>query len=101
MTTRARTPPDTEGSTVGIRALQQNASQVVGRAKAGEIITITEHGKPVARIVPIAKDRYQELIDAGRIIPAKRPFSERKPPLEGRDYSLADEIIRGREEERF
>lgn len=101
MATRTSASPVKEDSTVGIRALQQNASQVVGRAKAGEIITITEHGKPVARIVPIAKDRRQEMIDAGLLIPAKRPFSERPPLLEGRDYSLADEIIRAREEERF
>ena len=101
MASRTRTPAEVDNSSVGIRALQQNASQVVGRAKAGEIITITEHGKPVARIVPIVKDRYQEMIDAGLIVPAKRPFSERKPPLVIPGATLSDDIIRAREEERF
>lgn len=90
-----------DSATVGIRALQQNASRVVNRAKAGEIVTITEHGKPVARIVPIAKDQYQEMIDAGLIVPAKRPFSERRPPLKISGATLSDDIIRAREEERF
>jgi prevent-host-death family protein len=86
---------------VAVKTLQLNTEYLIARAKAGEIITITEDGEPVARLMPIAKDAYQELIDAGLIIPASRPFSERQPPLEGRDYSLADEIIRARREERF
>ncbi|MBK0419344.1 type II toxin-antitoxin system prevent-host-death family antitoxin [Leucobacter sp. CSA1] len=36
--------------TVGIRALKQNASEVVARAAKGEVIEITDHGKPVAKI---------------------------------------------------
>ena len=37
---------------VGVRALQQNASEVVKRAAAGEIIDITDRGRLVARMVP-------------------------------------------------
>jgi prevent-host-death family protein len=50
---------------VGIRALKQNASQVVARAAAGDVITVTDRGRPVARIVPIRTSRIQELLDAG------------------------------------
>ena len=35
---------------VGIRELRQNASQVVARAAAGEVITITDRGRPVAQM---------------------------------------------------
>lgn len=45
-------------STVGIRALKQNASEVVARAARGETIEITDRGKPVAKIVPLRTDRY-------------------------------------------
>ena len=39
---------------VGVRALQQHASEVVPRAAAGEIVEITDRGRPVARLVPTA-----------------------------------------------
>jgi prevent-host-death family protein len=52
-------------SEIGIRALKQNASKVVARAKAGESITITEHGRPVARLVPIGRSRIDEMVEAG------------------------------------
>jgi len=52
--------------TVGIRALQQHASEVVSRAAAGEELVITDRGRPVARLVPLAADRTAELIESGR-----------------------------------
>lgn len=38
---------------------------VVAEAAAGEIITITDRGRPVARLVPIRRSRLDELIDPG------------------------------------
>ena len=84
---------------VGIRALKQNASAVVARAAAGEIITITDRGRPVARLTPMPASRLQEMIDAGLARPAKRSIldlPERRP-----GPSLSAEIIRGREQDRF
>ncbi len=34
-------------TTVGIRALKQNASEVVRQAAAGDVITITDHRSPI------------------------------------------------------
>ncbi|MFT4232643.1 MAG: type II toxin-antitoxin system prevent-host-death family antitoxin [Leucobacter sp.] len=56
-----------EPPSVGIRALKQNASEVVARAAAGEVIQITDRGRPVAEIIPIRQDRLQQLIDSGRV----------------------------------
>lgn len=84
---------------VGIRALKQNASAVVARAAAGEIITITDRGRPVARLTPIPKSRLQEMIGSGLARPAKKSIldlPERSP-----GPSLSAEIIREREEDRF
>lgn len=53
-------------STVGIRALKQNASQVVARAAAGEVVTITDRGRPVAQLVPVPGGRVAALIASGR-----------------------------------
>jgi prevent-host-death family protein len=39
---------------IGIRELRQNASVWIAKAKAGLTIQITDRGRPVARLVPIA-----------------------------------------------
>ncbi len=59
---------------VGMRELSQRTAQVLARVRAGEIVEITDRGKPVARIVPATADRYDQLIAAGIIQQAKRPF---------------------------
>ena len=69
--------PPSEPTTIGIRALKQNASAVVARVAAGETLTITDRGRPVARIVPLErKGRVQEMIDAGLITMPERPQEE-------------------------
>ncbi|MGH9190101.1 MAG: type II toxin-antitoxin system Phd/YefM family antitoxin [Acidimicrobiales bacterium] len=68
-------------SRVGIRALQQNASAVVARAAAGEIVEITERGRPVARLVPLADDSRSSLVAAGLARPARRRIADLPPPL--------------------
>jgi len=40
-------------SSVGVRELRQEASRLLERVAAGESIEITNHGRPVARLVPI------------------------------------------------
>ena len=42
-----------DGTEVGIRALKQNASEVVARVRKGSTLTVTDRGVPVARIVPM------------------------------------------------
>lgn len=68
---------------VGIRALQQNASAVVSRAAEGEIIEITDRGRPVAQIVPLADSRLAALVRAGLARPARRNLRDLPPPLPG------------------
>jgi prevent-host-death family protein len=82
-------------SSVGIRELKQNASAVVARAKAGEIVTITERGKPVARLTPIGDTRLQELIDAGLASTPTADYRDVKEPTQGstRDGRTLTEIL--------
>jgi prevent-host-death family protein len=71
-------------SEVGIRALKQNASAVVAEAAAGECVTITVRGRPVAQIVPLASSRIEALIAADRARPARRRLSELPAPARRR-----------------
>lgn len=66
--------------TAGIRELKQNASAVVAEVIAGETVTITDRGRPVARLVPIAWGSVSNLIEAGRARPARRRLSDLGPP---------------------
>lgn len=50
---------------IGIRELKQNASAAVSRAAAGEALVVTDHGRPVARLVPLGASRTAELVTAG------------------------------------
>ena len=55
---------------VGIRELRQNASGVLREVKAGALVEITEHGRPVARIMPIATSGWEDCFAAGLALPA-------------------------------
>jgi prevent-host-death family protein len=65
---------------VGLRTLRQDASAVVAAAAAGEEVTITDRGRPVAQVVPIAASRLAQLVAAGRARPPKRLWSELPSP---------------------
>lgn len=74
-------------SEVGIRALKQNASAVVSEAAAGETVTITDRGRPVAQMTAIPVSRLRALVDAGRARRARRSMSDLPAPEPGPDMS--------------
>ncbi|MCY7302282.1 MAG: type II toxin-antitoxin system prevent-host-death family antitoxin [Thermoleophilia bacterium] len=82
---------------VGIRELRAGLSRYVEQVKQGEEIVVTEHGKPVARLVPMNGERkIDRLIREGVVIPARsrtgwRP--ERLTPVVG---SVSEIVIEQR-----
>jgi prevent-host-death family protein len=46
---------------VGTYEAKTRLSQLLARVAAGETVTITSRGKPVARLVPVEQDRQAEL----------------------------------------
>ena len=88
---------------VGVRELRQSASKILDRVKDGTVIEITEHGVPVARLVPITKSLYEEYIAAGLIIPAENPDWRFEMPtikLKGKKTST-EVLMEMRAEERY
>lgn len=58
---------------VGVRELKQQLSRYLDQVASGQELTVTERGRPKARIVPIADvGRLQGGIDEGWIRPAGR-----------------------------
>jgi prevent-host-death family protein len=53
-------------NSVGVRELRQQASAVLRRVAAGESIVVTDHGHPVARIVPLRTSPLEQLVAEGR-----------------------------------
>jgi prevent-host-death family protein len=71
-------------TSAGIRELKNNLSRYLRRVQAGERISVTEHGRVVAELVPAGTadpagaSRYGALVASGVI----RPATERGDPLE-------------------
>jgi prevent-host-death family protein len=84
---------------VGIRALKQNASAVVAEVAAGETVTITDRGRPVARMTPIPASRLEALVAEGSARPAARRITDLPAPAPGPDLSRV--LAETRAEERY
>jgi prevent-host-death family protein len=72
---------------VGIRELRQNASAVLRRVAAGEVIEVTDRGRAVARIVPLHEaSRLEQLVAEGRASGATADLLDTKPisPIKGK-----------------
>lgn len=54
---------------VGIRELRDGLSRYLASVRDGVEITVTDHGKAVARIVPATDDAYTRLVESGRLVP--------------------------------
>ena len=59
------------GNKVGIRELRQQASAVLKRVVDGEVIEVTDHGHPIARIVPLRPGLLDQLVIEGRATEAR------------------------------
>jgi prevent-host-death family protein len=63
-------------NSVGVRELRQQASAVLRRVAAGESIIVTDHGHPVARIVPLRPTPLEQLVSEGRASAAEGDLVE-------------------------
>lgn len=88
---------------VGIRALKQNASAVVAQVAAGELVTITDRGRPVAQMVPVKSTPIEELIATERARPALRKLSDLADPARRKSGApaLSEEVEDARDSERY
>ena len=68
---------DHESHAVGLRELRHDTSRVMARVRRGEIVDITEYGRPIARIIPVQTQVptqvMAQLIKSGKAQPATRP----------------------------
>jgi prevent-host-death family protein len=69
-------------SLVGVRELRQNLSVYLTSVKRGEAFEVTEHGRPVARLLPNVGDvdPLERLIAEGRATPARQSHRDLASP---------------------
>ncbi|MBJ7608102.1 MAG: type II toxin-antitoxin system prevent-host-death family antitoxin [Candidatus Dormibacteraeota bacterium] len=87
---------------IGIRELRQSASSVLRRVAAGETVEVTDRGHPIARIVPLRRQRsLDQLITEGRASPADGDLLDIAPVKRARgERSLSDVLAEMRANER-
>ena len=59
-------------------------SEIIRQVKRGRMVTISERGHDVARVIPVVDSedfdsRIRKMIDGGQIIPARKPVIEIRP----------------------
>jgi len=96
--TQSATFTDPSQINVGVRELRDHLSSYLERVKDGETITVTEHGRPIARLVrdePFSA-RLLELVAQGRATLPTRPFPRwediPRVPYDGSIQDLMDEV---------
>lgn len=68
---------------VGIRELRDGLSRHLAEVRAGRTLTVTDHGQPVARIVPVgALSALERLLEEGRVVAARTPKRPAPKPLD-------------------
>jgi prevent-host-death family protein len=88
---------------VGIRELKARLSECVRVVKDGGTVVVTEHGRPVARLVPepeSPRKRMLALASAGEIVWNGQPYKPRRPSARVRGpRTLSDLIVAERDRE--
>lgn len=83
---------------IGIRELKNRTSAVIERVEAGESVTITRRGKPVAHVIPAGvSPGMAKLIAEGRVRwSGRRPRLPTAIALHGEGPEASDIVSEGR-----
>jgi len=66
----------------GVREVRDGLSRHLATVREGHTITVTDHGRPVARIIPVGvPTKLEQLIADGKVTPAKRRKGVRPAPI--------------------
>lgn len=64
--------------TIPHRELRNNSSKILAAVKAGETVAVTNNGEVAAILIPPGASKYDQLVAAGRVQPAKNPGHARE-----------------------
>lgn len=76
--------------------LNQQTARVLARVQAGEGVTVTDRGRPIARITPVDADRRARRVASGALRPASECGApEISSPIRGWSTQQMIEDMRG------
>ncbi len=79
---------------VGIRELRDGLSRHLAAVRNGETITVTDHGTPIARIVPVTGMSAIERLEAeGLISRPERPKGPAPTPIRLRSGATVSDLV--------
>jgi prevent-host-death family protein len=78
---------------IGVRELRQHASRYLALVARGERIEVTDRGRPIAMLVPVRGELWDDLLATGRMMqPADSTDLAEEAPV---DYEVdASEVLR-------
>lgn len=82
--------------TVGVRDFKARLGYYLAKAKKGQIINVTSHGKSVARIFPpniTLEERVKALQQAGIIAWSGQKLPRRKPVVVNKSNKLVSDLV--------
>ena len=84
---------------VGVRELKSKLSHYIDLVQHGSEVVVTEHGKPVVKLVSLdaSHQQLQQLIDAGLVKPPLDATRPRPKPIKT-DRSVSELLIEMRSE---
>ncbi|MDT3399809.1 type II toxin-antitoxin system prevent-host-death family antitoxin [Streptomyces sp. B1866] len=90
-------------ASIGLRELSHHTSRIVDRVRQGEVIEVTDHGKPILRLVPIGEQEslHDRLVAEGRLRPARRRGLPEEISTIGPEYNVSGTVTEMRDEERY
>jgi prevent-host-death family protein len=92
---------DGEVARVGLRDLRHHTREIVDRARRGQVVSITDRGQEIARLLPPVDEAPPEalgrLMAAGLVRPAPRPGYRpaRRPATDGLTTAEVLDDLRG------
>lgn len=67
---------------IGVRELRDQLSRYLAQVRDGRTVTVTDHGRPIARIVPVERPtKLEQLREEGRIQRARTRKQPAPVPL--------------------
>ncbi len=82
-----------------MRELKQNPAAAIQAAAAGERVTVTDRGRPVAQLLPISGSPLADLRAAGLVRAPRRPIAALPAPRVG--LELSSSLAELRDDERY
>jgi len=81
---------------IGVREFRDGLSSHLASVREGHIITVTDHGRPVARVLPVDRPTALErLVAEGKVTPASKRRAGRPEPIDS-DSTVSDLVTHQR-----